>query len=65
MHRKLAFTYFGILTLVAALSYTPGVKQPDGTVSGVFALDICPSGSLPTRHTSCSGGLAFLAGLRK
>ena len=40
MHRKLAFTYFVVLTLVAALNYIPGVKQPDGTVFGIFALDI-------------------------
>jgi hypothetical protein len=40
MHRKLAFGYFVILTLVAALNYIPGVKQPDGTVFGIFALDI-------------------------
>lgn len=39
MHRKLAFVYFVALTLVAALNYIPGVKQPDGTVFGVFALD--------------------------
>ena len=40
MHRKLAFVYFLVLTLVAALNYIPGVKQPDGTVFGIFALDI-------------------------
>jgi Domain of unknown function (DUF4383) len=40
MHRKLAFVYFVVLTLVAALNYIPGVKQPDGTVFGIFALDI-------------------------
>lgn len=40
MHRKLAFMYFVVLTLVAALNYIPGVKQPDGTVFGIFALDI-------------------------
>jgi len=40
MHRKLAFVYFVVLTLVAALNYIPGVRQPDGTVFGIFALDI-------------------------
>lgn len=40
MHRKLTFAYAVILTLVAALNYIPGVKQPDGTVFGIFALDI-------------------------
>jgi hypothetical protein len=40
MHRKLAFVYFVVLSVVAALNYIPGVKQPDGTVFGVFALDI-------------------------
>lgn len=40
MHRKIAFGYFVILTLVACLNYIPGVKQADGTVFGIFALDI-------------------------
>jgi len=40
MHRKIAFAYFVVLSLVAALNYIPGVKQPDGTVFGIFALDI-------------------------
>jgi hypothetical protein len=40
MHRKIALLYFLILTGVAALNYIPGVRQPDGTVFGIFALDI-------------------------
>ena len=44
MHRKLAFVYFVILTAVAALNYIPGVRQPDGTVFGIFALDIYDDG---------------------
>jgi hypothetical protein len=40
MHRKLSFGYFVVLAFVAALNYIPGVKQPDGTVFGIFALDI-------------------------
>ena len=40
MHRSLAFLYFVILALVSALNYIPGVKQPDGTLFGIFALDI-------------------------
>ena len=40
MHRKLAFIYFVVISVVAALNYIPGVKQPDGTIFGVFALDI-------------------------
>lgn len=40
MHRKLAFVYFVVLILVAALNYIPGVRQPDGTVFGIFALDV-------------------------
>ena len=40
MHRKLAFVYFVVLAIVASLNYIHGVKQPDGTVFGIFALDI-------------------------
>ena len=38
--RKIAFGYFIVLTLVAALNYIPGVPRPDGLVFGIFALDI-------------------------
>ena len=40
MQRKLALVYFVVLTLVAALNYIPGLRQPDGTVFGIFALDV-------------------------
>ena len=40
LHRKVAFGYFIILTLVAALNYIPGVRDADGLTFGIFALDI-------------------------
>lgn len=40
MHRKIALLYFLILIAVASLNYIPGVRQPDGTVFGIFALDV-------------------------
>lgn len=40
MHRKIAFGYFVVLSLVAALNYIPGVPDENGTVFGIFALDI-------------------------
>jgi hypothetical protein len=38
--RRIAFIYCLILALVTSLNYIPGVRQPDGTVFGVFALDL-------------------------
>ena len=40
MHRKIAFGYFVVLSLVAALNYIPGVTDENGTAFGIFALDI-------------------------
>jgi hypothetical protein len=40
MHRTVAFAYFVILGLVAALNYIPGVADDSGVLFGVFALDI-------------------------
>lgn len=40
MHRKIAFGYFVVLCLVAALNYIPGVTDENGTAFGIFALDI-------------------------
>lgn len=39
MHRRLAWAYFVVLALVAALNYLPGLPRPEGRVFGVFALD--------------------------
>lgn len=38
--RKIAWGYFVVLALVTSLNYLPGVRQPDGTVFGIFALDL-------------------------
>ncbi len=40
MHRTVAFGYFVVLSLVAALNYIPGVTDADGLTFGIFALDI-------------------------
>lgn len=40
MHRKLTFVYFGVLLLVAALNYIPGVRDAEGLTFGIFALDV-------------------------
>lgn len=40
MHRKIAFGYFVVLSLVAGLNYIPGVTDENGTAFGIFALDI-------------------------
>ena len=40
LHRTVAFGYFLILALVAALNYIPGVRDADGLTFGIFALDI-------------------------
>ena len=40
LHRTVAFGYFIILALVAALNYIPGVRDADGLTFGIFALDI-------------------------
>jgi hypothetical protein len=40
MHRTVAFGYFIILSVVAALNYIPGVRDADGLTFGIFALDI-------------------------
>ncbi|MDD9706289.1 MAG: hypothetical protein QUV10_03935 [Paracoccaceae bacterium] len=37
--QKIAFAYAVILALVAGLNLIPGLKQDDGTILGVFALD--------------------------
>jgi hypothetical protein len=38
--RRIAWAYCAILAVVACLNYIPGIRQPDGTVFGIFALDI-------------------------
>ena len=40
LHRTVAFGYFIILSLVAALNYIPGVRDVQGLTFGIFALDI-------------------------
>ncbi len=40
MHRTIAFGYFVILSVVAALNYIPGMTDTNGVAFGVFALDI-------------------------
>ena len=40
MHRKIAFGYFVVLSIVAGLNYIPGVTDENGTAFGIFALDI-------------------------
>jgi hypothetical protein len=42
LHRKTAFGYFVILTLVASLNYLPipGLVDAEGRTFGIFALDI-------------------------
>ena len=40
MHRTIAFGYFLVLILVAALNYIPGVTDENGVAFGIFALDI-------------------------
>lgn len=40
MHRKIAFGYFVVLSLVAALNYIPGLTDANGVAFGIFALDI-------------------------
>ena len=40
MHRTVAFGYFVVLSLVAALNYIPGLTDADGLTFGIFALDI-------------------------
>ena len=40
LHRTVAFGYFIILSLVAALNYIPGVRDAQGLTFGIFALDI-------------------------
>ena len=40
MHRTIAFGYFVILSVVAALNYIPGMTDANGVAFGVFALDI-------------------------
>lgn len=38
--RRIAWAYFVVLAVATSLNYIPGVKQPDGTVLGIFALDL-------------------------
>lgn len=40
LHRTVAFGYFVVLSLVAALNYIPGMTDENGVAFGVFALDI-------------------------
>ena len=40
MHRKIAFGYFVVLSLVAAMNYFPGMTDANGVAFGIFALDI-------------------------
>ena len=40
LHRTVAFGYFIILSLVAALNYIPEVRDAQGLTFGIFALDI-------------------------
>lgn len=40
LHRTVAFGYFLILSVVAALNYIPGVRDANGMTFGIFALDI-------------------------
>ena len=40
LHRTVAFGYFIILMVVAALNYIPGVRDAQGLTFGIFALDI-------------------------
>ena len=40
MHRTIAFGYFVILSVVAALNFIPGMTDTNGVAFGVFALDI-------------------------
>ncbi len=40
MHRTIAFGYFGVLLVAAALNYIPGIADAEGRTFGIFALDI-------------------------
>ena len=40
MHQKVAWVYFAVLLSVSLLNYVPGVRDAEGLVFSIFALDI-------------------------
>mgnify|MGYP000394657068 CR=1 FL=1 len=40
MHQKISWAYFFILLSVSFLNYIPGVRDTEGLVFGIFALDL-------------------------